>query len=164
MNDQLRAVLFDAVGTLIYPVPHVAEVYAAAGRRHGSRHDVASIQTRFGQALARHDDHAETNEQRERERWRNIVTEVFDDVTEDVEPLFTELWNHFAEPTHWHLYEDVLPIWSLLHQRNIIVGVASNFDARLELICRGIHPLDELDHVRSEERRVGKEGRSRGPP
>ena len=147
MNEHIRAVLFDAVGTLLHPVPNVAEVYAAAGRRHGSRHDVASIQARFGQALARHDNHSETNEQRERERWRKIVTEVFDDVTEDPELLFTELWQYFAKPTHWQLYEDVLPIWSLLHQRNMIVGVASNFDARLETICRGIHPLDELDHV-----------------
>ena len=34
----LRAVVFDAVGTLIVPNPSVAEVYGDVGRRHGSRY------------------------------------------------------------------------------------------------------------------------------
>ena len=146
-NDRIRAVLFDAVGTLIHPVPDVHEVYAAAGRRFGSRHDAASIQTRFRQAFAKHDVHGRTNEQHERARWRHIVTEVFDDVPAAAESLFTELWDHFADPGHWTLYEDVLPIWNLLRERNMVICIASNFDARLESICRGVRPLDEADHV-----------------
>jgi putative hydrolase of the HAD superfamily len=147
MDERIRAVLFDAVGTLIRPVPDVHEVYATFGRRFGSRHDAASIKTRFRQAFANHDSQGETNEQRERTRWRNIVSQVFDDVPDADESLFSELWDHFAEPVHWRLYEDVLPIWDFLRQRNMLVAIASNFDARLEAICRGVHPLDEVDQV-----------------
>ncbi len=147
MNERIRAVLFDAVGTLIHPLPSVHEVYVRVGRRFGSGHDADSIRTRFGQAFAKYDQHAETDEQHERARWRHIVTEVFDDVTDATESLFTELWDHFAEPSHWRLYDDVLPVWEVIRRRNIVVGIASNFDSRLEVICRGVYPLNEVDHV-----------------
>lgn len=147
MQESLRAVLFDAVGTLIRTVPDVYDVYAAAGRRFGSRHAAAAIQARFRPAFKRHDGQGATSEQHERARWRNIVTEVFDDIPDSIDPLFTELWDHFADPGHWALYHDVLPTWKSLRERNCVIGIASNFDSRLEAIRRAIHPLDDADHL-----------------
>ena len=41
--DGIRAVAFDAVGTLIFPNPGAATVYAEAAARHGMSMDPADI-------------------------------------------------------------------------------------------------------------------------
>jgi putative hydrolase of the HAD superfamily len=141
MSGPLRAVLFDAVRTLIAPDPPVAEAYHAAGRTFGSRHTVEAIRLRFRSALARQearDAHPtiahRTSESRERQRWRTIVGEVFDDAS-DPEGVFQALWDHFARPEHWRLYDDVPDCWRQLTAAGYLVGIASNFDDRLDGIC-----------------------------
>lgn len=143
-------VLFDAVGTLIYPDPPVTEAYCAAGRRFGSRRTAAEIDGRFRQALRQLstltalDDHA-TSEQQERARWRNIVAAVLDDAPrENADRLFEELWKHFADSRNWAVFDDVAPVWRLLQQRGVQFGIASNFDARLVSLCAKLAPLNTL--------------------
>jgi putative hydrolase of the HAD superfamily len=152
MLSRIRAVLFDAVGTLIYPDPPVSAAYAAAGARFGSQLTEVQVRARFTQAFARSEAedgqqrrHA-TDEERERRRWQSIVAEVFDDVTQHA-PLFTILWEHFAAPEHWRLFNDVAPAWRELQSRGLLLGVASNFDRRLLQICRGTPPLDACSNV-----------------
>jgi putative hydrolase of the HAD superfamily len=152
LTPQVRAVLFDAVGTLIYPEPPVSAAYAQAGARYGSRLTAAEVAPRFRSAFARLE--AEdgqtaahrTDEQRERRRWQNIVAEVFDDVPEQG-PLFDALWRHFARPDCWRLFDDVTPVWRLLASRGLLLGVASNFDRRLHEVCREMPPLDACPHI-----------------
>ena len=55
MFRQCKAVLFDAVGTLIYPQPSVAQAYFLAGRQFGSKLTVDSIEDRFRNALCKQD-------------------------------------------------------------------------------------------------------------
>lgn len=137
----IRAVLFDAVGTLFHPVPGVAEVYRAVGHRFGSRRGEAEIRQRFDRALERQAV-APTSAQGERARWRRIVAEVLDDAT-DADAAFETLWDHFAQPAHWRLFDDVAPAWARLRRRGIAAGIASNFDDRLETLCRGLPPLPD---------------------
>jgi putative hydrolase of the HAD superfamily len=141
----VQVVLFDAVGTLLHPEPAVAVAYHAVGRRFGSRLSPEDIEPRFRAAFARQEsiDQAaghQTDEARERARWQAIVGEVFSDVP-DPSDLFTALWEHFAQPRHWAVYPDVAECWRRLAARGLELGLASNFDARLESICRGIEPL-----------------------
>jgi putative hydrolase of the HAD superfamily len=146
LQPGIRAVLFDAVGTLIAPYPSVAEAYHVAGQRFGSFLPAESIRWRFRDALKSQEildaqqipPHA-TCEERELTRWRSIVTEVFDDIS-DSEPLFQSLWDHFAQPQHWRLYDDVAGCWARLTQAGLTVGIASNFDSRLDGI-RAAYPL-----------------------
>jgi putative hydrolase of the HAD superfamily len=137
----LRAVLFDAVGTLIAPDPPVIEAYHTAGLGFGSSLPAETIGLRFRSAFARQETlDAEashrTSEARELARWRTIVAEVFDDVP-DTEALFQTLWRHFAEPGHWRVYDDAAECWQRLAESGFFIGIASNFDARLEAICQG---------------------------
>ena len=89
LPDGVEWILFDAVGTLIYPDPPAAAVYHAAGRRFGSRLSVDAIRERFRVALAATQACGEpTSEAKERERWRGIVRSVLDDVSESREELF----------------------------------------------------------------------------
>jgi putative hydrolase of the HAD superfamily len=147
----VRAVLFDAVGTLMYPDPPVAEAYHRAGREFGSGLDVGEIERRFRAAFARSEatDYAQslhpTDEDRERRRWEQIVGEVFDDVR-PVGPLFESLWTHFAQARHWSLFGDVACAWRELLARGRMVGIASNFDSRLHAICDGLPMLAECQH------------------
>lgn len=149
---KVAAVLFDAVGTLIEPDPPVAVAYASAGRRFGSSRSIEEILPRFRAAFHRQErrDQAElarqTDEAREWRRWQAIVAEVFDDVAES-EPLFAALWDHFAQPASWRLCPGAAECWEKLTERGLTLGIASNFDGRLETICRGLAPLDACRHL-----------------
>jgi putative hydrolase of the HAD superfamily len=134
----IRYVLFDAVGTLMYADPPVASVYQAVGRRYGSRLTVDEIRSRFRTALAaEHRLHEPTNEIAERERWRRIVARTLCDVAEDDDSVFAELWNHFAQPQSWRIYDEVAAVWHKLLARGYPPGIASNFDQRLRSVIAG---------------------------
>src|SRR5438552_16082961 len=101
----VRAVVFDAVGTVIHPQPPAPIVYAEVGRRFGSKRSAAGIVPRFKTAF----DHQEaidqantlqTSEVREVERWRHIVREVLDDVPAP-DACFRELCEHFGRADAW---------------------------------------------------------------
>ena len=84
----VTAVVFDVVGTLVEPVPSVAEAYAAAGRRHGLDLGAAEIDPRFRAAWRRQEGidavatpPFTTSRGRERARWRAIVEDVFGPTT-----------------------------------------------------------------------------------
>lgn len=148
----IQAVLFDAVGTLMYPDPRVAAAYAAAGARFGSKRTLDEIERRFRAAFARQEAvDAETyghrtSEEREKARWQAIVAEVFDDAN-DPPGLFAALWQHFAEPRHWRLHVDAAELWHENGARGALPCIASNFDGRLRTICQGLPPLDRCRHV-----------------
>ncbi|HUE70848.1 MAG TPA: HAD family hydrolase, partial [Pirellulaceae bacterium] len=155
-----RAVLFDAVGTLIFPDPPVAEAYHRLGRELGSSRTLAEIKELFRDAYRRSESlfalpgndaglaRQPTSDDRERQRWRQVVGEVFGDLPADLADAALEgLWRHFAQPAHWRLYDDVAAVWRNLTRRGFVLGIASNFDSRLETICRGLPPLDQCRHV-----------------
>ena len=142
-----RAVLFDAVGTLIYPNPPVSEVYQREARKLGSKYSVPEIAGRFRAAIRRHHQGGTTSEELERERWRRIVYGVIDDVDDSHNLLLDTLWQHFGSALSWRIFGDVAPAWHELSRRGYLLGIASNFDSRLRTICRGHPPLDECRHV-----------------
>jgi putative hydrolase of the HAD superfamily len=147
MLDGIRWILFDAVGTLIYADPPVAEVYHAAGQQFGSRLGVDEIRKRFFVAFAAHQRvFMLTREEIERERWRSIVGEVMVDVPHRRDEIFEKLWRHFAQPQHWRLYDDVANAFDVLSCR-FHIGIASNFDARLKQIIAGHPPLSACEAV-----------------
>jgi putative hydrolase of the HAD superfamily len=141
-------VFFDAVGTLLHPEPPPAAVYAAVGRRCGSRLDEAVIRVRFRAAFHRQEEadraaDLRTNEAREVARWRTIVREVFDDVT-DIERCFRELYAHFARPDAWCCKPGTAEVLAALAARGHILGVASNFDHRLRGLVENIPAMQPI--------------------
>ena len=143
--------MFDAVGTLIYPEPSVAQVYAETGRRFGSNLTQAEVAERFRQAFRQHeqDDFAgslQTSEEAEFARWRRIVGQVLVDVT-DPESCFDQLFEHFARSAAWRTFPDVPRALDQLVSRGHTVGIASNFDERLLGISRQLAPLDRCQFV-----------------
>jgi putative hydrolase of the HAD superfamily len=147
----VRAVFFDAVGTLIHPEPSAAVVYATVARALDSRLSEEEIATRFRTAFAREDarDRANgwrTSEERERQRWRGIVAKVLDDVA-DGECCFLELFTHFGRPEAWRCDPETAGILTELERRGYVLGMASNYDARLNGVVAGLPELRPLRHV-----------------
>jgi putative hydrolase of the HAD superfamily len=147
----VRAVFFDAVGTLIHPRPSAAEVYFAAAARFGSRLSLPAIAARFAAAFRHQEEHdlaagLRTDEAREVARWRAIVGEVLDDVS-DPQGCFRELYEHFARPDAWRVEPAAAAVLTELAGRGFTLGVASNFDHRLRLVLAGLPELRPIRHV-----------------
>lgn len=154
----IRAVLFDAVGTLLWANPGVTDAYFAAGRQFGSALSLAEVAHRFREVWRREDrrvaggdewQRETTDQEAERNRWRRVVGSVFHDIADlpAAEELFLHLWHHFSQAKNWSLFDDVPAAWHLLESAGYLVGIASNFDDRLKDICLGLPPLNRCQHL-----------------
>mgnify|MGYP002654784224 CR=1 FL=1 len=149
----VTAVVFDVVGTLVEPAVSVAETYARTGRRHGIDLDPTAVTDRFTAAWRRQEsiDAAAatpfaTSRGRERERWREIVADVFGPGDATV-AIFTDLWEHFALPQAWRPVLHGVTLAQKVIDAGLVVAVASNFDERLLAIAPHLDPLACVDGV-----------------
>jgi putative hydrolase of the HAD superfamily len=167
-KKRYRCIAFDAVGTLITPVPSAGEVYFQTARRFGSRLAADEIARRFKQAFrdaerddaaAAHEARLVTSEDREHERWRQVVAHVIDDIPDTVH-CFDHLFSHFAQPDSWRCFDDVPEVLDRLEADGYSLAVASNFDRRLHAVCDGFPALQKIGvRVISSEVGFRKPGR-----
>ena len=142
----IKAVYFDAVGTLLFPTPSATTMYAEVAARHGMTVDAAEVRARLW-AKFREEDNLDrqygwvTSEQREQERWLNIVQHALPGSTEE---LFQELYLHFSQPQAWSLAPGTAQVLIELQQRGLRVGLASNYDSRLSAVVAGHEALAPL--------------------
>jgi putative hydrolase of the HAD superfamily len=134
----IKAVTFDIGGTLIEPWPSVGHVYAEVAARHGLKtFSPDQLNARFKQAwrARKHFGHS-------RNDWEDLVNEVFGpDSNPSSGTFFAELYDRFAQPEAWHLFEDVVPALDALASRGLKLAVISNWDERL----RGLLQALKLD-------------------
>jgi putative hydrolase of the HAD superfamily len=146
----VRAITFDAAGTLIRVAEPVGETYARSFRRAGIDVVAADAEARFRAAfvtappLAFPGLSGEALDHAERGWWRRIVAAA---MTEDARPAgleaaFTELYEAFARGRAWRAADDARETLEALERRGILLGVVSNFDSRLSRV------LAELDLAR----------------
>lgn len=143
----VRAVFFDAVGTVIHPEPSAAAIYHTIGQRHGSQLTVEEIRGRFVAAFRSQEQqdraaHWQVSPQREFERWRTIVAEVLTDA--DPTACFAALYEHFSLPSAWRVDPDLPAILTALQARGLMVGLASNYDERLRSLTTVVPALGTL--------------------
>lgn len=144
MNHDVRAVFFDAVGTVIHPAEPPARTYAKVAARHGIALDETEIARRFRAAFRAEEEHDRaagwvTSEEREVDRWRNIVAATLGDAR-----CFPELWDHFAKPEAWAVDPGAAAVFDVLRDRGLVLGLASNFDRRLLRIVDSFRELTPL--------------------
>lgn len=143
-----KAVFFDAVGTVLLPNPGAVAVYTDAARRYGL--ETNSIRTRLIDAFRDEDRLDErggwiTSEDRERERWCTIVSQTIPGAPDD---CFHELYQHFADPQAWRVPADAPLVFAKLAERGLRLGLASNYDSRLDTVLAGHPELAPLaEHV-----------------
>ena len=118
--DLIAGIVLDAVGTLIKPVPSVAEAYTEAARRQGVELERDVVRARFNLHFQSDEVRGErgihsTDEATEIWRWRRIVSKVLPEVA-DPQRAFDELWDHFRRPESWRCFADVAPALRAIHE------------------------------------------------
>jgi putative hydrolase of the HAD superfamily len=154
-NATIKAVYFDAAGTLIKPTRRVGESYAAIAAKYGKTVSPGDLFARFrlcfdsAPRLAFPNATSDQIERLERDWWKNLVAQVFEpwDPFENFDDYFDELFAYFATPGAWALYPEVLETLAALRQRGLTLAVISNFDSRLIQILDGLGAGSWFEHV-----------------
>ena len=139
--------VFDAVGTLMYPQPTVAEAYQSALSRHcgvNVEPDQVSAVIRESLIARSTGDDLSTSEESEHEFWAQLIRDLCPD-SEGFQACFDDLFAHFARPDSWGCFSDVGEIFGRLKCAGLKVAIASNFDLRLNSVCDGLRELADVD-------------------
>ena len=141
----LKAVFFDAAGTLFRVRGSVGRAYATVAARHDVATSAEEMEGRFRSVFRSMPPMcfpgvpAEDLPEHERAWWRKVVSSAFAGSRfDDFEKFFSDLFCHFARADSWELYTDVIPALSGLRARNLRLAIVSNFDSRLTQICEGL--------------------------
>lgn len=156
--SEIRAVLFDAAGTLIEPREPVGETYARMARSYGVDLPAWRVTDAFRRILRRApplafpDATAEEIWHRERDWWRAVVRSTFlaTDPTvrfSDFDAFFDALYRAFSEPDAWSCKPGCREALTALRARGLKAGVVSNFDRRLPGLLAGLTLAPLLDTV-----------------
>jgi putative hydrolase of the HAD superfamily len=147
----IRAVFFDATGTLIHLPEGVGYHYQLVALRHGLELDAKQLDCDFKTAWrampqrkrihgARPDD--------DKGCWRELVSRVVKDHRFDEFDLFFEdLYEYFTKPNVWQLYPDVRPVLDELSSSGYRLGIISNFDQRLRVILEQLRAIDYFEAI-----------------
>src|SRR5947207_1160637 len=137
----LKAIFFDAAGTLFYLPRGVGYHYALVARELGLKWDSAQLDRAFNDAWNAMPSRPAIDGPRENDDkgwWRQLVDLVLNDVAPamgelDRDNFFEIVYEHFAEAGVWELYPEVPEILEKLQPR-FELAVVSNFDGRLRMI------------------------------
>ena len=151
----IKAIFFDAAGTLIKPARRVGETYAVLAQKYGVEPSAAEITERFrlcfhsAPPLAFPGTPATRIEDLERAWWRELVRRVFEpwDGVQRFDDYFAELFAYFAQPDAWALYPEVAETLPVLERRGLVLSVISNFDSRLIGILEGLGAAHWFEHI-----------------
>lgn len=151
----IKAIFFDAAGTLIKPARRVGESYAVIAHKYGLEASAAEIAERFrfcfraAPPLAFPGAPAVEIADLERAWWKALVRRIFEpwDGFQRFDDCFAELFAYFAQPDAWLLYPEADETLSALKSRGMILGVISNFDSRLLGILEGLGAARWFEHI-----------------
>jgi len=150
----LKAIFFDAVGTLFYLNGTVGDHYARVGSEVGLALDANQIDPAFYSAWNKMPQRASIDGPREDDDkgwWHELVDLVLDQVAPSLNELdrdnfFEIAYEHFAEAGVWELYPEVSGVLAKLQPRFQLV-VVSNFDGRLRFILEHLGISKFFAHV-----------------
>ena len=135
----VRAITFDAGGTLLTPHPSVGEVYAEVLRENRIIRNPLELESAFQLAFSSVSKNPTVldPEEREKDFWRQVFRETmtkqpipssrFDDV-------FIDMWNAFSHATRWKALAGSHQILRALRDLGYWIGVLSNWDHRLHSV------------------------------
>jgi putative hydrolase of the HAD superfamily len=139
----IKAILFDAAGTLFFLTKTVGDHYAYVGRELGLNLDAQQLERAFHSAWQQMPRRPAIDGPRENDDkgwWHELVGRVLDQVAPSLSELdrdnfFEIAYEHFAEAGVWQLYPEVPEVLEKLRPR-FQLAVVSNFDGRLRFILQ----------------------------
>jgi putative hydrolase of the HAD superfamily len=136
----VRAVLFDAVATLIRPWPSVGAVYARAAAPRGATCPARALEAAFPVAYRELSGQRffgrsglQTSEARERRWWGNVVARTFERAGCAAPPpaAVAAGIEAFARGAAWRPCAGAVAVLAKLRSRGLKLALVSNYDARL---------------------------------
>jgi putative hydrolase of the HAD superfamily len=144
----IKAIFFDAVGTLIFLPRSVGEHYRAVAARFGADIPATDLQHAFRHAWSAAPVRAAIPGPRPEDDkgwWRALVESVLEQTLPAEQradfprnAYFEAVYAHFAQPQVWTLFPDAAEVLGQLARGGYRLGVISNFDRRLEAILTGL--------------------------
>ena len=152
--DSLKAVFFDAAGTLFYLTKSVGDHYALVGEQVGLNLDAKKLDDAFYSAWAKIPPREAIDGPRENDDknwWHELTDHVLREAAPEVSELdrdnfFEVAYEHFAEASVWEAYPEVFGVLEKLQPR-FQLAVISNFDGRLRLILEHLGISKFFGHV-----------------
>jgi putative hydrolase of the HAD superfamily len=152
----IRAVLLDAVGTLISPREPIGVTYSRVAAAHGVAIDAGRIGDAFRRVFAKApplvfpDAPPDEVGARERDWWHRVARSAFlaADATQrfaDFDACFDELWRIFASADAWLAAPGAAEALAELRAGRRRTAVVSNFDRRLPGILAALGLAPALD-------------------
>ena len=150
----IKAILFDAAGTLFFLTKTVGDHYAYVGREVGLDLDAQKLESAFHAAWKQMPRRPASDGPRENDDkgwWRELVGHVLDQVAPslsefDQDNFFEVAYEHFAEAGVWELYPEVSGVLQELTPQ-FQLAVISNFDGRLRFILQHLGISKHFAHV-----------------
>jgi putative hydrolase of the HAD superfamily len=150
----IKAILFDAAGTLFHLTKTVGEHYAYVGREVGLNLAAQQLERAFHAAWRQMLGRPAIDGPRENDDkgwWRELVGHVFDQVAPslsefDRDNFFEVAYEHFAEAGVWELFPEVPEVLEQLQPR-FQLAVISNFDGRLRFILQNLGISKFFGHI-----------------
>ena len=152
---QAKALLLDAMGTLIGLRQSVGTLYSAAAADYGLELEAESLDRAFAQAYSQAPPLAFPGvtpahlEQAERSWWQQRIDTTFKAAGVKNLPigLAGELFDRFAQPEPWAVYAEVPDALERWRQSGLALMVVSNFDRRLHGLLEQLGLRDAVDGV-----------------
>jgi putative hydrolase of the HAD superfamily len=150
----LKAIFFDAVGTLIHLTKSVGQHYHLVAQRQGLTLDPNLLETAFVQVWKEMPLRPAIGEPRaddDKDWWRDLVEKMLARIPGTIDPLdrdnfFEAAYGHFAEAGVWALYPEVFDSLEKLAPR-FELAIVSNFDGRLRVILEQLAISRFFRHV-----------------
>jgi putative hydrolase of the HAD superfamily len=153
-SDSLKAIFFDAAGTLFYLTKTVGDHYALVGEDVGLNLEAKKLDAAFYSAWAKMPPREAIDGPREnddKDWWHELTDLVLQEAAPEVGELdrdnfFEVAYEHFAESGVWELYPEVIDVLKQLHRR-FQLAIVSNFDGRLRVILERLGISKYFGHV-----------------
>lgn len=142
-----QIVSFDGFGTIYYPSKPVHEQYHEIGSKMGLEKSAADIEKDFGslyQELQREYPNygREAGLESPDKWWLELIVKLFNiphyTKDESSAQLCQTLLDHFTTEKAYRLYDDVIPVLSILKEHEIPAVVATNSDPRVRKILKNL--------------------------
>jgi len=155
VDGAIKAITFDARGTLLKVRFPVGETYAAVAARHGAKISVETVDAAFHEVFPTMPPLAfppmveDDLHDREHDWWRTLVTRVMEAAGEvvDIETFFDELYGIYRGAEAWKPYREAASVLCLLRSNRFKIGLISNMDSRIEEILIALNLSIWFDSV-----------------